>query len=291
MRIDSHQHFWNYDPLKDAWITDDMGPLKRDFVPADLLPLLQKAGVDATIAVQANQSEAENLFLLGLAEKCPAIVGIVGWVDFCARNVAQRLGYFKQFNRICGFRHVVQDEPDDHFLLRNDFMNGIAYLKELGFTYDLLIYPKQLPAVVDFIHKFPDQPFVIDHLAKPALKAREITGWARYMESIASNPNVYCKVSGLITEADWSNWRASDFTPYLDVVFDNFGVNRVMFGSDWPVCLLAGTYEEVIRIVEDYVQRRPLGEKEKIFGSNAAHFYGVPSNSQSVPELDHRVTQ
>jgi L-fuconolactonase len=291
LRIDSHQHFWNYDPVKNAWITEDMGVLKRDFAPSDLYPLIHEVGINATIAVQADQSEAENYFLLHLSEKWPAIVGIVGWVDFCADNIVERLAYFKQFPRIRGFRHVVQDEPDKNFLLRNDFMRGIASLGEFGLTYDLLVYVKQLPAAVDFVQRFPDQPFVIDHLAKPALKANEITGWARYMQSLASNQNVYCKVSGLITEADWSNWRPSDFTPYLDVVFDSFGVNRVMFGSDWPVCLLAGTYHDVVGIVAEYLETRPSADKEKVFGGNAARFYGVPNNSHSASELEPRATK
>jgi L-fuconolactonase len=275
LRIDSHQHFWNYDAVKDAWITEEMSVLKRDFAPADLLPSLQTAHIDGTIAVQANQSESENLFLLSLAEKCPAIAGIVGWLDFRAPDVAQRLDYFKQFGKIRGFRHVVQDEPDHRFLLRPDFLRGISLLRQFGLTYDVLIYPNQLPSATEFVQTFPDQPFVIDHIAKPAMKVREITVWARHIAAIAANPNVYCKISGLITEADWSSWQKSDFKPYLDVVFDVFGVNRVMFGSDWPVCLLAGTYEQVLQIVENYVKNRPLDEKDKIFGGNAAKFYGV----------------
>jgi L-fuconolactonase len=278
LRIDSHQHFWNYDPVKDAWITDAMSILKRDFAPGDLLPLIRHAGIDATIAVQASQSESENSYLLSLAEQCPSIAGVVGWVDFCVDNVPERLAYFKQFEKICGFRHVVQDEPDDRFLLRADFKRGIRGLRNLGFTYDLLIYPKQLPAAVDFLHQFPDQPCVIDHLAKPALKTREITVWARYMQAMAANPNVFCKVSGLVTEADWRSWQPGDFTPYLDVVFDAFGTNRTMFGSDWPVCLLAASYDQVVRIVEGYVKNRPAEEQERIFGGNAARFYGVPNN-------------
>jgi L-fuconolactonase len=275
LRIDSHQHFWNYDPVKDAWITEEMSVLKRNFAPEDLLPLLQTANIDGTIAVQANQSESENLFLLSLAEKCPAIAGIVGWLDFRAPDVAKRLAYFKQFGKIRGFRHVVQDEPDDRFLLQPNFLRGIGLLREFGFTYDVLIYPNQLLSATDFVQTFPDQPFVIDHIAKPAMKTREITIWARHMTAIAANPNVHCKISGLITEADWSSWQVSDFGPYLDVVFDTFGVNRVMFGSDWPVCLLAGTYEQVLEIVENYTSNRSLEEKDKIFGGNAARFYGV----------------
>jgi L-fuconolactonase len=283
LRIDSHQHFWNYDPVKDAWINGEMSVLKRDFAPTDLLPLLQAAHIDGTIAVQADQSESENLFLLSLAEKFPAIAGIVGWLDFRAPDVAQRLAYFKQFGKIRGFRHVVQDEPDHRFLLQPDFLRGIGLLRQFGFTYDVLIYPSQLPSATEFVSRFPDQPFVIDHIAKPAMKTREITIWARHMTAIAANPNVHCKISGLITEADWLGWQTSDLKPYLDVVFDIFGVSRVMFGSDWPVCLLAGTYEQVLQIVEEYVKNRPLEEKGKIFGGNAAKFYGVETFQNRCP--------
>jgi L-fuconolactonase len=273
MRIDCHQHFWSYDPAVDHWVTDQMAVLKRAFTPSELLPELVAAGIEATVAVQARQSESENFFLLDLSVRYPHIAGIVGWVDLCAPNLPERLAFFSRFPKVRGFRHVVQDEPDDNFVLREGVMRGIAALRQYSFTYDILIYPRQLPAAIRLVEALPDQPFVIDHIAKPSMKTKEIATWSRDLRNIAANPNVCSKVSGLITEADWSNWRAEDFYPYLDVVFEAFGPERLMFGSDWPVCLLAGTYQQVLGIVEDYTRNLKPKDKENIFGNNAARFY------------------
>jgi L-fuconolactonase len=279
LTIDSHQHFWRYNPTRDVWITEGMSVLKRDFLPGDLLPELGANGMDACVAVQADQSEKETLFLLDLAERHQPIVGVVGWVDLFARNLPERLQYFSQFEKLRGFRHIVEAEPDDRFLMRTDFLRGIGCLAEFHYTFDLLIYPKQLPAAIELVAKFPGQRFVVDHMAKPAVQAGERTGtsseWARHLRAIAANANVYCKLSGLITEADWRHWRAQDFTPYLDVAFEAFGPDRLMFGSDWPVCLLAGTYRQVKQLIVDYWGDRRDAEKEKIFGANAARFYGL----------------
>lgn len=275
MRIDAHQHFWKFNPVRDAWITAEMGVLRRDFLPPDLAPELTANGMDATIAVQADQSEEETLFLLDLAARHPQIAGVVGWVNLMAPNVRERLKYFSRFPKLRGFRHIVQAEPDDRFLLRDDFLRGIACLREFGFTYDILIYPKQLPAAVEFVAKFPEQPFVVDHIAKPLVKEKEIACWSRHMRALGAAPNVSCKVSGLITEGDWKRWCAQDFQPYLNVVFEAFGPDRLLFGSDWPVCLLAGTYGQVKELVEEYARHRTPIEKEGLFGGNAARFYGI----------------
>lgn len=277
MNIDSHQHFWRYDRRRDTWITDEMSVLKRDFLPADLLPELAANGMDATVVVQADQSEDETLFLLDCAAEHPQIAGVVGWVDLCAPNVVDRLAYFSQFPKLRGFRHVAQTEPDDNFLLREDFCRGVARLREFGFTYDILIYPKQLAAACRFADRFPQQPFVVDHLAKPLIRARQIESWREQIRAVAAHPNIYCKLSGIITEADWVTWSANDCRPYLDVVFEAFGVDRLMFGSDWPVCLLAGTYCRVKQLVEDYARHMTPRNREKIFGLNAARFYGLSS--------------
>ncbi len=279
MRIDAHQHFWQYDAHRDAWITDEMSVLKRDFLPSDLLPELSANGIDGTIAVQADQSERETQFLLDLAAQQSAILGVVGWVDLKSPSLADRLEYFAPFEKLCGFRHVVQAEPDDRFMLREDFQRGIGMLAEFGFTYDILIYPKQLPAAIELVQKFPKQPFIIDHLGKPEIKGARISEWAGQMRTIAQSPNVYCKVSGLITEADWQMWRAEEFRPYLDVVFDAFGPDRLIFGSDWPVCLLAGTYSRVKQLLVDYLADFPENDRTKIFGVNAVHFYGLWVNA------------
>ncbi len=275
MKIDSHQHFWNYDPARDTWITEEMSILKRDFLPEDLDHEYQANGIDASIAVQADQSENETLFLLDLANRNSKIAGVVGWVDLCSSKAAERLAFFSQFEKLRGFRHIAQAEPDERFLVRDDFVRGIAGLREFGFTYDILIYPKQLPAALELVAKLPEQRFIIDHLAKPEIKTRGAASWATHMRNIAQNPNVYCKLSGLVTEADWHHWKSEDFKPYLDVVFDAFGPQRLMFGSDWPVCLLAGSYRRVKQVIEDYLNGHSEDEKEKIFGDNAVGFYGL----------------
>jgi len=277
MRIDAHQHFWKFNPLRDAWITEEMSALRRDFMPEDLAPELAANQMEATIAVQADQSEEETRFLLDLAKMHPQIAGVVGWVNLTAPNIRERLRHFSQFPKLRGFRHIVQGEPDDRFLLREDFLRGIACLREFDFIYEILIYPKQLPAAVEFVQRFPEQPFVVDHMAKPLVKEREIALWSRLMRALGAAPNVYCKVSGLITEGNWKNWRPEDFHPYLDVVFEVFGPDRLLFGSDWPVCLLAGSYRRVKGLIENYVRNRPQSEKDKLFGGNAERFYGVKS--------------
>jgi L-fuconolactonase len=280
-RIDAHQHFWKYDPPEFSWVTDDMAVLRRDFLPDELARELAANGMDASIAVQSSQSEKGTSFLLNLAVMHSKIAGVVGWVDLRAPNVRERLREYSRYEKLRGFRHIVQAEPDDRFLLRDDFLRGLACLKEFHFTYDMLIYPQQLPAAVELAKRMPEQPFVVDHIAKPLIKAREIDSWARQMRELAAGPSVFCKVSGLVTEADWSHWRPDDFRPYLDVVFEAFGPERLMFGSDWPVCLIAGTYRQVKHLIEDYLAQRftSEGEKQKIalaiFGETAARFYGI----------------
>jgi L-fuconolactonase len=274
VRIDSHQHFWRYTAARDTWITDEMSILKRDFLPEELLPKLDAGGFAGSIAVQTSQSDAETSFLLDLADRNPAIRGVVGWVDLCAPDVPAHLEKYSRAAKLCGFRHIAQAEADD-FLLREDFSRGIAALKQFDFTYDILIYERQLPAAIALVERHPQQRFVVDHLAKPAMRAKHMAFWARGMRVLAANPNVYCKASGLVTEADWKSWRADEFTPYLDVVFEAFGPDRVMFGSDWPVCLLAATYAQVTQLIEDYVRVLPGADQEKVFGGNAMRFYGL----------------
>jgi len=282
MNIDSHQHFWKYDSARDTWITDAMRVLKRDFLPDELAVALGANGIDASIAVQADQSEQETLFLLDLAERSNRVAGVVGWIDLRSARLDDRLQFFSTFKKLCGFRHIVQAEPDDRFLLQPDFLRGISRLHEFGFTYDILIYPKHLPAAIDLVAKFPDQRFVIDHMAKPEIKTRNSASWGANIRSIAGNPNVSCKLSGLVTEADWQRWMPADFTYYLDVVFEAFGPDRLMFGSDWPVCLLAGSYQQVKQLIEDYVGRHAARERAKIFGANAIRFYGLRASTHGL---------
>lgn len=252
-----------------------MSVLKRDFLPEDLALECKANGVDASVAVQASQSEEETLFLLELAEGNPRIAGVVGWIDLMSPQIDERLRFLSSYEKLRGFRHIAQAEPDDRFLVQPDFVRGISQLRQFNFTYDILIYPKQLPAAIELVSKFPDQPFVIDHLAKPEIKSRDIKFWATHIRHIAESPNVYCKLSGLATEADWQNWNAEDFRPYLDVVFEAFGSDRLMFGSDWPVCLVAASYEQVKQVVDDYLRDCTVAQKENIFGANAIRFYGL----------------
>ncbi|MBV7531242.1 amidohydrolase [Chitinophaga sp. sic0106] len=273
MIIDAHQHFWKYDPVKDAWIDDTMEVIRKDFFPEQLLPMLQAHHFHGCVAVQADQSEKETAFLLDLANKHDFIKGVVGWVDLCSPDIEARLAHYAQFPRLKGFRHIVQGEPDPMFLLRDDFCRGILALAQYDFTYDILVYPKQLPAVVEFVKKFPNQRLVIDHLAKPDFKSGDIETWAAQMREIAASPNVYCKVSGLVTEADWENWHPDHFQPFLEVVLEAFGCDRLMFGSDWPVCLLAADYDTVKLIVTNYISKLTPAEQQKIMGGNAIAFY------------------
>lgn len=268
--------------MRDGWITDAMSRLKRDFLPEDFERECKANGIDGSIAVQVDQSEAETLLLLDLAKERERILGVVGWVDLLAQSVGERLQFFSQFRKLRGFRHIAQAEPDDQFLVGRDFTRGISRLREFGFTYDILIYPKQLPAAIELASRFPEQPFVVDHLAKPLIKDGCREPWASYMRTIAQNTNVLCKVSGLATEADWLHWKAEDLWPYLDVVFEAFGPERLIFGSDWPVCLLAGTYPRVKEVVETYVNAHAPQHKEGIFGGNAIRFYGVEADSRGL---------
>lgn len=273
-RIDSHQHFWKFNPVRDSWIDDSMQKIQRDFLPEDLLPLLQQNQFSGCVAVQASQSEEETNFLLDLASKNDFIKGIVGWVDLKASNIEERLHHFSSFKKIKGFRHVVQGEADD-FMFRKDFRNGISALKQFNYTYDILIFHRQLPAAIDLVQYFPDQPFVIDHIAKPDIKSGDIISWKKRIEEIAKYENVSCKISGMVTEAHWNNWKPSDLKPYLDVIFENFAANKLMFGSDWPVLNVASNYSEVVKTLEDYISQLSVEDQNKIWLGNASSFYNV----------------
>jgi L-fuconolactonase len=274
-RTDSHQHFWKYTEEDYGWIDDDMSMLKRDFLPADLAQQMQKAGMHGTIAVEARTSLEETAWLLELARRYPFIEGVVGWVDLCHADVAAQLDMFCRDARLVGVRHVVQDEPDDLFMLREDFLRGLAILGNYDLCYDLLIFPKHLPVAKSLVERFPDQRFVVDHIAKPAIHEGLIEPWQSGLRELASFPNVFCKVSGMVTEADWLSWQHSDFTPYLDLVFDMFGPDRIMVGSDWPVCTVAAAYDDVIGIVERYIERLSAEERNAVLGGNAREFYRI----------------
>ena len=272
MRLDAHQHFWSYDAAQYPWIP--LGsPLHRSWLPDDLAVLQKPLGFDGSIAVQARQVVEESDWLLGLADQHETVKGVVGWVDLRADRVEVDLERLAKHPKFVGVRHVVQEEPDDDFMLGREFQRGISKLAAYGLTYDLLIYPKQLAAALRLAENFPAQPFVLDHIAKPPIKAGTREPWATQLRQLAKLPNVHCKVSGMLTEADHQAWHAEQFRPYLDTVFEAFGPARLMYGSDWPVCLFAGSYEQAYRLVDDYARGVTAAERAGLFGGNAAAFY------------------
>ncbi len=283
MRVDAHQHFWVYAPAEYPWIEDDLALLRRDFLPEHLAPVLATGAIDATVLVQARQSLAETRFLLKLARERDFVAGVVGWVDLCCpdadaeRRLEETLIAFADDPHLRGVRHIVQDEPDDAFVLRPDFQRGVRQLARFGLTYDLLVYPRQLASARAFVEAFPEQPFVLDHAAKPRIKDGLLMPWREELRALARHPNVCCKLSGLVTEAHWSSWRAEDFAPYLDVIYEAFGEERVLFGSDWPVCTLAASYEQVQGLLTGWAAGLSENAREKLFGLNAARFYSLDS--------------
>lgn len=274
LRLDAHQHFWKYNAVKDAWITDEMTVIKRDFLPADVSSILHDFDVHGCIAVQADQSETETTFLMELASQNGFIKGVIGWVDLQADNIEERLLHYRNYNIVKGFRHIIQAESGG-FMLSEKFLNGISLLDEYGFSYDILIKPQQLKEAAMLVAKFPRQRFVVDHMAKPLIKQQELEPWREDMIALAENKNVWCKVSGFCTEADWQSWVLEDVNFYLDVVFEAFGIDRVMFGSDWPVCLLAGGYESTVECLTKYLNGFSESDKAKFWGGNAAAFYRI----------------
>ena len=273
-RLDSHQHFWRYSPEEYPWIPRGSA-LERDWLPHDLAALQRPLGLEGSIAVQARQSVAESDWLLGLADADPRIRGVVGWVDLRSPDVGRDLARLARHPKFMGVRHVVQDEPEDDFILGASFVEGLRRLPEFDLTYDLLVFPRQLPATLRLVERLPGQAFVLDHIAKPFIKAAKIDPWRDHIRALAAFPNVVCKVSGMVTEADHGGWKADDFKPYLDVVVEAFGARRLMFGSDWPVCLLAGSYQAVEGLVRDHFRGWDAQDQAAFWGGTCAAFYGV----------------
>lgn len=272
--IDAHQHFWKYDPVEYDWINQDMQGLQHDFLPDDLNPLLAKADMKGCVAVQARQTEVENEFLLGLARDSPRVMGVVGWLDLKADNLEERIDHYQGDAFFKGIRHIVQGEPDPEFIIHPDFVRGVRQLAKADLTYDILVFERQFPAVLKFLEQCPDQPFVLDHLGKPEINGGPGRAWTEGIQAMAEHPNVYCKVSGMVTEADGSSWQPDDFKPYLDIVFEAFGPERLMYGSDWPVCLLAAAdYATVFNLVNDYTKSLDADQRAAFFGGNAERFY------------------
>jgi L-fuconolactonase len=279
MRIDAHQHFWIYSPQEYGWIDDSMDAIRRNFLPEDLVPELQQNGYAGSVAVQARQTLDETRHLLSLADQDERILGVVGWVDLCSREVRSQLSKFSDHSKFVGVRHIVQSEPDERFLLREDFKRGIAALEEFDLAYDILIYTKHLPVAAEFVEKFPRQRFVLDHMAKPPIKAGQIERWADGVRRLAQFPKVLCKLSGLVTEADWHNWKTEQIVPYLDIAFEAFGPERLMIGSDWPVCLVAASYTTAMNVVQNWIRQFRLETQEAILGQNAQRFWKLPAEA------------
>jgi L-fuconolactonase len=275
MRIDAHQHFWHYSPVEHTWMSDEMNALRRDFLPGDLKPLLADAEFGGCVAVQARQSLEETRWLLELTDRNSFICGVVGWVDLRSDDLPRQLKLFSQHPKLVGVRHVIQDEADDDFMLKPEFRYGISRLREFDLTYDLLLFPKHLPAAAKLVEEFPDQAFVLDHLAKPKIGEGLLAPWHEQIKALAQFLNVHCKLSGMVTEAKWKEWQPEDFAPYLDVVFDAFGPDRLMIGSDWPVCTLSADYGSTMQIVIDYLRQFSPEVQSGILGENCTRFYGI----------------
>ncbi len=273
VRIDAHHHFWMYNVQEYDWIGPEMGRLRRDFGPEDLKPELRAAGVAGVVTVQARQNLEETRWLLSLAEQHPFMHGVVGWVSLVSPTVEEELDSLISHPRFRGVRHVLQGEPDDRFMLREDFNRGIAALRRFGLAYDILIYERHLPQTITLVDRHPDQVFVLDHLAKPRVGAGDDALWRRHIGELARRPNVYCKLSGLVTEADWRAWTPGQLKPYIDAVLEAFGPRRLMFGSDWPVCLVAAEYRRWHEVVRGAIAELSPDEQDRVLGGAAIEAY------------------
>lgn len=273
LKLDTHQHFWKYHPKKQPWISQDMATIQHDFMPEDLQPLLNKSGVSGCIAVQVDENETENDFLLSLAKENELIKGVIGWVDFLADDIYDKVAYYNDMKLMKGFRYMLQGKKQRDLILSNEFIRGVFAMNNYDLVYELLVLPDQLNYVDQFVKHFPEQLFVLNHLAKPLIKTGEIAQWTSAISSLAKHENIYCKVSGMVTEADWTNWSYNDLAPYMDVVFSSFGIDRVMFGSDWPVCNLAGDYQKTMAVPAQWVSNLSANEQEKFWSGNAIKCY------------------
>ena len=273
--IDAHQHFWKYDPVNYGWINEDMSVIKKDFLPNDLKPLLEKNGFDGCVLVQSEQTKEHTDFLLHLASENDFIKGVVGWIDLQAEDITEQLVKYQPFRKLKGFRHILQDEENRKLMLKPQFKRGIEALGVFNYTYDILVFRDQVSFISELVSSFPDVAFVLDHLGKPDIRKKEIGDWEKDIRAVAQFENLYCKVSGMVTENDWKNWKQDDFKPYIDILLDTFGIERLMFGSDWPVCLLAASYDETLAVVKEYFSSFSKDEQEMFFGGNAERFYNL----------------
>lgn len=277
MRIDAHQHFWDYEAHPDdyVWMSGEYGALRRNLLPEDLAPWLRATGTDGTVAVQAREMEQETDWLLGLADATPWILGVVGWVDLCAPDSEPVIEHYARHPKLKGLRLLIHDRPDVGFAVSPDHVRGVGRLARHGLTYDLLLRPEHLNPATRLVDRLPDQPFVIDHLAKPQITGGVLSPWREDIREIARRPNVFCKVSALVTTADWTAWSPDQFTPYLDVLLEAFGPDRLMAGSDWPVCTCAADYRQTMAVAVDWAGQLGPDEADAVLGGTCARFYGL----------------
>ena len=274
-RVDAHQHFWIYNQEEYKWIDESMVKLQRDFLPSHIDKELKRNGIDFCVSVQARQTLQETKWLLELAQNNSFIKGIVGWVDLKSNSVEKDLEQFAAYKNFKGVRHVLQDEDDDRYMLQPDFKQGLRKLEKYGLTYDILIYPRQIKYACALVSELPQQKFIVDHMAKPLIKEGKIEAWKKDMQELAKADNVFCKLSGMVTEANWNNWKQEDFVPYMETLLEIFGPNRLLFGSDWPVCTVSAKYEQVLGIVTNFISFLSPVEQAHIMGQNAIDFYNL----------------
>jgi L-fuconolactonase len=274
-RIDAHHHLWRYSAQEYAWLDEPMKELRRDFLPKDLMREIAAAGIGGTVAVQARQTMEETRWLLQQADECDAIRGVVGWAPIAGEDFPEVMEEFEDRPKLKGLRHVIQGEKDENYILREDFNSGIRTMLGSGLVYDILIYERHLPQAIEFVDEHPQQVFVLDHMAKPMIAAGRMEPWAQRMRELGQRENVWCKVSGMVTEAEWAGWNAETLRPYLDVVVDAFGVERLMAGSDWPVCLVASEYGRWFEVLRDYFAGFSDAERDAVFGTTAMSAYGL----------------
>ena len=275
MRIDAHQHFWKYDPIRHDWIDESMKVIRKNFLPNDLSIEMKKNCIDGTIAVQVDETEEENYFLLKLTEENEFIKGIVGWMDLKSPTAEEQMQHWKKYQKIKGFRCIMQGKPDELYLKNDLFISQVKKLASYEFTYDLLVYHDQLPSLVRFVEKLPDNKMILDHLGKPDIKNKQLKTWKENIRILAQHPGIYCKLSGLVTEANHNQWSYDDLKPYLEIASEAFGIDRICFGSDWPVCLVAGSYSEVVGVIEKFSSQLNNEEKKRLFGTNTMKFYNL----------------
>ncbi len=273
--VDAHQHFWDLGKFQYPWMTEDMVALRRNYLPADLRPVLDRVGIDRTVFVQAQHSLVETQWALELAESNPWIAGVVGWLDLRSPRLEEQIERYADNPKFVGVRHIVHDERDERWLLDDEVVRGLQLLAKHNLPYDLLLRPPHLKHIPELSRRVPGLKMVVDHLAKPLIRARELEPWRTDLAAVARIPGMHCKISGMVNEADMARWRATDFAPFVDVALELFGPSRLMFGSDWPVCRLAGEYSEVLAAAQSTLASLSADERAGIFGGNAIRFYGL----------------